>query len=193
MKASRPYTMGARAEAVAQTRSRIVEALFELASRRTLADISLDEVAGGAGVSVQTILRHFESRAGLIAATLEHALAAVTQERHAPVGEVDTAVAVIVRHYEKRGRTSLLLLAQESSDPQVGELTRRGRALHRAWVNEVFAPFAGPADPLIDLLVVAMDVYTWKLLRIDCGYSRTHTQQLMHRLVTSLLESDRTD
>jgi AcrR family transcriptional regulator len=188
MKTTRPYTMVARAEAVAETRRRIIEALFELGRERMFPDISLDDVAAAAGVSVQTILRHFKSRAGLAEATMDHAIATVAEERRAPVGDVDAAVAVIVEHYEDRGRTALLMLAQESSDSQVAELTRRGRAMHRAWVTDVFAPFAGPHDPLIDLLVVATDVYTWKLLRIDRRHSRARTQQLIHRMVTSLLD-----
>ncbi|MEJ7803196.1 MAG: TetR/AcrR family transcriptional regulator [Candidatus Limnocylindria bacterium] len=191
MKTTRSYTMGARAEAVAETRRRIIEALFDLGRERMFPDISLDDVADAADVSVQTILRHFKSRAGLTEATMHHAIAAVTEERHAPVGDVDAAVAVIVGHYEDRGQTALLMLAQESSDPQVAELTRRGRAMHRAWVRDVFAPFAAPRDPLIDLLVVATDVYTWKLLRIDRRYSRTRTEQLIHRMATSLLEGAR--
>jgi len=191
MKTTRTYTMGARAEAVAETRQRIVDALFELGRERMLPDISLDEVAAAAGVSVQTILRHFQSRAGLTEATMDHAIARVSEERAAPVGDVDKAVAVIVEHYEDRGRTALLMLAQESSDPQVAELTRRGRVMHRTWVTDVFAPFTGPRDPLIDLLVVATDVYTWKLLRIDRRYSRARTEQLIHRMVTSLLDGAR--
>ena len=191
MKATRSYTMGARAEAVAETRRRIIEALFELGRERMFPDISLDDVAAAADVSVQTILRHFKSRAGLAEATMDHAIATVTEERHAPVGDVDAAIAVIVEHYEDRGRTALLMLAQESLDPQIAELTRRGRAMHRTWVTDVFAPFAGPRDPLIDLLVVATDVYTWKLLRIDRRYSRTRTEQLIHQMATSLLEGAR--
>jgi AcrR family transcriptional regulator len=191
MKTTRSYTMGARAEAVAETRRRIIEALFDLGRERMFPDISLDDVAAAAGVSVQTILRHFKSRAGLTEATMDHAIATVTEERHAPVGDVDAAVAVIVGHYEDRGRTALLMLAQEPSDPQVAELTRRGRAMHRAWVTDVFAPFAGPRDPLIDLLVVATDVYTWKLLRLDRRYSRARTEHLIHRMVTSLLDGVR--
>ncbi len=188
MKATRPYTMGARAEAVAETRQRIMDALFELGRERMFPDISLDDVAAAADVSVQTILRHFKSRAGLTEATMDHAIATVTDERHAPVGDVGAAVAVIVEHYEDRGRTALMMLAQESSDPQVAELTRRGRAMHRTWVTEVFAPFVGPRDPLIDLLVVATDVYTWKLLRIDRRYSRARTEHLIHRMAKALLE-----
>jgi len=191
MKTTRSYTMGARAEAVAETRRRIVETFFALGRDRMFPEISLDDVAAAADVSVQTILRHFKSRAGLTAATMDHAIATVTEERHAPVGDVDAAVAVIVGHYEDRGQTALLMLAQESSDPQVAELTRRGRAMHRTWVRDVFAPFAGARDPLIDLLVVATDVYTWKLLRIDRRYSRARTEQLIHLMVGSLLDGPR--
>jgi AcrR family transcriptional regulator len=191
MKATRSYTMGARAEAVTATRRRIIEALFELGRERMFPDISLEDVAAAADVSVQTILRHFKSRAGLAEATMDYAIATVTEERHAPVGDVDAAISVIVEHYEDRGRTALLMLAQESLDPQVAELTRRGRAMHRTWVTDVFAPFAGPRDPLIDLLVVATDVYTWKLLRIDRRYSRARTEQLMHQMATWLLEGAR--
>jgi AcrR family transcriptional regulator len=187
MKTTRAYTMGARADAVADTRQRIVDALLELGRERMLPNISLEDVAAEAGVSVQTILRHFQSRMGVIEATMEHAIARVTEERAAPVGDIDAAVAVIVGHYEDRGQTALLMLAQESSDPQVAELTRRGRAMHRTWVTDVFAPFVGSRDPLIDLLVVATDVYTWKLLRIDRRHSRGRTEQLIHRMVTSLL------
>jgi len=193
MKTTRSYTMGARAEAVAETRQRIIEALFDLGRERMFTDISLDDVAAAADVSVQTILRHFKTRAGLVEATMDHAIATVTDERQAPVGDVEAAVAVIVAHYEDRGQTALLMLAQESSDPQVADLTRRGRAMHRAWVTDVFAPFAGPRDPLIDLLVVATDVYTWKLLRLDRGYSRARTEHLINRMAAALLEGARAE
>ena len=73
MKTTRSYTMGARAEAVAETRRRIVEAFFDLGRERMFPDVSLDDVAAAAGVSVQTILRHFKSRAGLTEATMDHA------------------------------------------------------------------------------------------------------------------------
>lgn len=179
--------MDARAQAVAQTRERILGALFELGTDRLLPEISLEDVAAEADVSVQTILRHFGSRAGLLDATMEHALARVAEEREAPVGDVDAAVSVIIDHYERRGKTALLMLAQEHADPAVGELTRRGRQLHRTWVTDVFAPFLSDDDELVDLLGVATDVYTWKILRLDRRLSRARTQARMHRLVSTLL------
>ena len=103
-----------------------------------------------------------------------------------PVGDVDAAVRVICEHYETRGDIAILMLAQENSDPQVGELTERGRIMHRNWVAEVFAPSA-PHDAMVDLLVVATDVYTWKLLRRDRGLSRSQTEQRMNTLVHAIL------
>jgi AcrR family transcriptional regulator len=188
MKMKRSYTMGARAAAVEQTRRRIVVAMFELGSTRVLAEVSLDDVARTAGVSVQTVLRQFGSRAGLVEATIEHALDTVTEERRAPVGDVGGALEVLLEHYERRGRTALLMLAQEGVDEQVGRVARTGRRLHRAWVEDVFAPWLGGGpDGLADLLVVATDVYTWKLLRLDRGLSRAVTRQRMAALVEALL------
>src|SRR5579871_1404638 len=66
----RGYRMVARAKATAALRERIVdstERLFEeLASDR----FSLDDVATGAGTTVQTVLRHFGSKDQLLRATM---------------------------------------------------------------------------------------------------------------------------
>jgi AcrR family transcriptional regulator len=187
MKTKRTYTMTARARAVEKTRRRILGATFELSDRRKISAISLEDVAQRAGVSVQTILRQFGSRAGLLEATTAHAVSTVTEERATPVGDVESAVRVIVDHYELRGDAVLLRLAQESEDEQVRVVTERGRRLHRRWVEEVFSPYVGPDDPMTDLLVVATDVYTWKLLRRDRGLSRAQTEERIKHLVTALL------
>jgi hypothetical protein len=135
-----------RRSASPATRQRILGATFELSDRRKISAISLEDVAQRAGVSVQ--------------------------ERATPVADVESAVRVIVDHYELRRDAVLLRLAQESEDEQVHVVTERGRRMHRRWVEEVFSPYAGPDDPVTDLLVVATDVYTWKLLRRDRGLSR---------------------
>ena len=65
--------MTSRARAVEETRRRILDASVDLHGERLVADISLDDIAERAGVSVQTVLRHFGSRAGLVEAAVEHA------------------------------------------------------------------------------------------------------------------------
>lgn len=187
MKTRRAYTMTARARSVEETRRRILEVAAGLATDRRIGAISLDDVATGAGVSVQTVLRQFGSKAGLVDATTTYVERAIVEERAAPVGDVDAAVRVLVDHYEARGELALLLLAQELDDPQVRAITDRGKGLHRAWVEEAFAPHVGGDDQLVDLLVVVTDVYAWKLLRLDRKLSRARTEQRMTTLVRAVL------
>lgn len=192
MNASRPYSMTRRAELAAQTRRRLLEASVDLHSERLITDISLEDVAVRAGVSVQTLLRHFGSRAALVDESIAFARDAVVEERRATPGDVTGALRVLVDHYETRGDTVLLMLAQESAEPFVRRVTDQGRAVHRAWVQEVFAPYlaeAPDAGALLDLLVVATDVFTWKLLRRDRRLTRQVTESRMRLLVEAVLGS----
>jgi AcrR family transcriptional regulator len=191
MKTTRSYTMTTRAAAAEDTRRRIVDATVALVGERPFVDITLDAVAERAGVSVKTVLRQFGSRDGLMADSMDAAMADTEDERRAPAGDPEAAVRVVVDHYETRGRTALLMLAQEGHDPVARAATDRGKAMHRAWVRDAFAP-ATDDEAVLDLLVVATDVYTWKLLRLDRGLPRAATERRMHQLVSALLGTDQT-
>ncbi|HQV81922.1 MAG TPA: TetR/AcrR family transcriptional regulator [Ornithinibacter sp.] len=187
---TRTYRMTARARAVEETRGRILDAVLLLHEQRLSADISLADVADEAGVSVQTVLRHFGSREGLIDAAIERATADVEAERRSDPGDVAGAVRAVVEHYERRGDGVLLLLAQEGSEAFAANVTATGRALHRRWVETCFGPLLprGPARAAtVDLLVVATDVYTWKLLRRDRGLSAQSTRTRMETLARAVL------
>jgi AcrR family transcriptional regulator len=192
MKTTRTYTMRARAAAVEETRRRILQATFDLAADRLVSEIALDDVAGRSGVSVQTVLRHFDSRAGLIRATTEFGASLVAQERRAPAGDLAEAVRLLVDHYELRGDTSVLLLAQEGSDETIGAVVARGREVHRDWVTDTFQPLLAHLEPVRreeahDLLAVVTDVYTWKQLRRDQHLSREATEARITTLVAAVL------
>ena len=192
MKATRSYVMRARADAVADTRQRILQAAFDLSGERMSLEIVLGDIADRAGVSVQTILRHFGSREALFDAVAEFARGQISAERAAPAGDVAAAVHVIFSHYETRGDAVLRFLAQEFWDERARELTDRGRRMHRDWVRTVFAPQldARPTagrETLTDLLVVATDVYTWKLLRRDRRLDRATAEQRVRDMITALL------
>jgi AcrR family transcriptional regulator len=190
MESTRRYVQRARAEATAHTRERILEATVALAEERLSLEIVLGDVARRAGVSVQTVLRHFGSREGLFDAARRHQLEQVRAERAVPAGDVAAAVAAVVDFYERAGDWSVQMLAQEHVEHDVATVVADGRTLHRDWVREVFGPFlAGTPDPeeLTDLLVIATDVYTWKLLRRDAGHDQGVTGQRMLHLVRALL------
>ena len=187
MATPRGYRMDARAASTAATRDRILSSALALSTERLTIEITLDDVAERAGVSVQTVLRHFGSRAGLLDATIAYGTVVIVAEREAPPGDVADAVHVIVDHYELRGDFVLRLLAQED-DPRIAGIVASGRAEHRAWVAAVFQPDETTAD----LLAAATDVYLWKLLRRDRGLDRATTEARMLRLVRAIL-ADRSE
>jgi AcrR family transcriptional regulator len=187
---TRSYTMRARAESTSRTRERILDAVIALSEERLSLEIVLDDVAARAGVSVQTVLRHFGSRQGLFEQAQERRLARVRAERATPVGDAAAAVRTIVAFYDRLGEWSLRLQAQEHSDKLSRQTVELGRRVHREWVEEVFAPqLAGrrDRDELVDLLVVATDVLTWKILRRDGGMDRSTTCKRMLRLVQAVV------
>lgn len=197
MKRTRSYVMTARADAVAQTRESVLQAAITLSDLGAMGAISLGDIAAEAGVSVQTVLRQFGSRAALLDEVVELLERQVADERAAPTDDVPAAMSVLIDHYEARGDSVLTLLSQEATDERVSRLTNRGRAMHRAWVEDVFNLQLGDVtgserEEMIDMLVIATDVYTWKILRRDRGLSRKVVERRMLRLVEAVLggESD---
>ena len=189
-KTTRSYTMRARAASTSKTRERILDAVIELSEERFSVEIILADVAARAGVTVQTVLRHFGSRQGLFTEAQARQVAQVRVERATPVGDAASAMRTVVAFYDRLGEWALRLQAQERNDELCRQSVELGRRVHREWVEEVFAPqLAGRRDrrELVDLLVVATDVLTWKILRRDGGMDRATTCKRMLRLVRAVL------
>lgn len=93
-------------------------------------------------------------------------------------------------HYEEYGDLVVRNLADET-DPDVAPIVAIGRARHRAHVERQLGPLpAELPEPLLDALVCACDVYTWKLLRRDMRRSRAAAEATMTLMIRSLLGGD---
>jgi AcrR family transcriptional regulator len=189
--------MTARAEAAAATGERILDACEELFWSAPIERMALDAIAEGAGVSVQTVIRRYGSKDGLIEATAARAAERVRAQRdEAPVGDVPGAIANLLEHYEEAGDRVLRLLAEEESGPAMRRITENGRRLHRDWVKRTFAPqLAGLRGAerarRTAQLVAVTDVYMWKLLRRDAGLSRAQVERALRELIDGLEEEQR--
>ena len=192
MKLRRTYTMRARATSAAATRQSILDEAAALLKTHFRSDIHLDDVASAAGVSVQTIMRLFGSRAALLEAAVEELGHYISRQRdQAAPGDIDGAIAGLFDHYEEVGDIVIHNLANEG-DPALQPGITMGRLRHRQWVEHHFAPQLARHDPskqdmLVDALVCACDVYTWKLLRRDMGRSRRDAEKTMALTVKTLL------
>src|SRR5260370_21845798 len=190
----RPYRMGARAAAAAATGARILDAAVQVFWDLPHDQVFLDEVAGGAGVSVQTVIRRFGGREGLMAAAAARESERVRRQRdEAPIGDVAGAVRVLVEHYEAMGDRVLRLLAEEQRVPGLRPIADAGRAVHREWCARVFAPAlegrpGSERQRRLAQVVAVCDVYTWNLLRRDPGLSRHQTELALAELLIPLSE-----
>ena len=187
--------MQARAQAAAGTRRKILRAVLDLHLERFHDQITLEAVAERAGVTVQTVLRHFGSRDRLVAAAAELATTEVVAQRSAaPVGDVEGAVENLLDHYQEWGPSALRLLAQEERVHQLRVLADGGRAAHYAWVERTFGPFlAASSDPLLRPKLIALtDVFMWRLLRLDLGLDHAETASALAGMIQAVVSDGRT-
>ena len=186
-RAKRIYRQTARAAASEELRRLVATTFYELLLSRSVDEITLDEVAASAGTTRQTVIRLFGGKEGLLG-SIEATASAKAQPRIALSRNFSTrrALQALVEHYEVMGDVTVRLLAQEERHPALRPALERGRREHRAWVAKWFpGSMTGvERERQVTRLVVATDVYTWKLLRRDFG----NTRKEVTALVTGLIE-----
>lgn len=190
---SRPYKMTTRAAAAERTAQQLIAAMQSLFVERPFHELTLELVAERAGVTLQTLLRRFGSKSGLVAAAAADGLARVEAQRgEVSPGDTRGAIANLFDHYEAWADVSLRLLAQEDSIEEIAAITRRGRATHVAWVERVFAADLtlrrGRGRAILrGQLVAVCDVYVWKILRRDLALSRAEAERAVRGMVEGIV------
>lgn len=190
--AKRAYNQGARAQAAEDTATRIIDAFSRRIREDWYDQIKLDEIAQEADVTVQTIIRRFGSKEGLLEATWRRMGDEIQARRGSIPGDVVGCVRKTVSDYELSGDTVMRALAQEDRFPVFKEMCDVGRAMHRREVEITFSPWleklpAAERKRRIDALIAALDLYMWRLIRRDMGRSAAHVQTIMLETVSGLI------
>ena len=192
-KEHRAYDMSNRAAQAEATRARIRAAAVALYRARSFDEFTLEEVARRAEVTVQTVLRAFKSKDQLVLAALT-ALGQDSQPLKLPrvPGDVAEAVAIFFDLYETVGDFVIRQLGDEPRLPALKPELEMGRQGHAKWADEAFAPqlarHSGEARArLFRALMVATDVYVWKLLRRDQGLDRAAAEAVMSHIVNGVI------
>ncbi len=186
--------MRKRAEAAQATKARILDAAARLFGERFPPEVSLREVAASAGVALQTVVNHFGSKEGLIAAVLEGAGrdGAFAEHRvNTPPDDIPRAVALLMRDYERHGDAAVRALAMEEQVAGMRAVLTVGRAFHRTWVERAFpAALEGLRGAALERrlaqLIAVTDVYVWKLLRRDLGLGERQTAAAIVEMVQAM-------
>ena len=196
MKITRPYLMTARAAKAEATRARIRKAAIALYTDRPIEDFTLEEVAKRAQTTVQTVLRAFGSKEELVYEALDDMAAGGVALRQTPAGDVAEAVRAFHDIYEAMGDLVIQRLADEHRRPALKPRLEAGRRNHRAGVEAAFAPQLARASGaararLLTILIIATDVYVWKLLRRDMALSRTAAEAIVCQIIEDVTRQER--
>jgi AcrR family transcriptional regulator len=193
-KAKRPYRMKVRAQAAEATRQKILDVVEAAFAELFYDEITLSAVAKRANVSVQTVIRHFESKENLfVASYLQTAEKMGADRGPLPVGHPEKIIADLVDHYERFGDRILWMLAQEEREQILKHLADAGRIYHLQWCRQAFAPTLDglrgkTRERRLAQFVAATDIYVWKLLRRDRDLSKQQTKLAMRELVEPLMK-----
>ena len=193
---ARAYRMTARAEAAERTGERIVDAMLRRYAEVPYDRLRLEDVAADAEVTVQTVLRRFGSKHGLLVAAIEREFVRLAGERAAALGESPrSTLRSLVGYYEDHGTLILKMYAEAHQAPGVPELAARARASHVGWCREAFAGALGEAlDEVtrarrLAQVVAVCDATTWRILRFDGDLSSEETEEALAELLLPLLPS----
>jgi AcrR family transcriptional regulator len=188
----RVYHMTARKEALNRAREGMLRAAFGLWLERPYDEVTLDDVAELAGVSRQTVLRHFGSKEGLVVAVVDWVGPQEDVARRAEPGDVAIGLRRLVDRYETMGDANVRLIELEGRIEALDYGLAQGRASHRAWIEDLFGPFlprrgTQRRERAVMALYAATDVTVWKLLRRDFGQTRKDTEATVTLLIDGVL------
>lgn len=185
----RTYRKVARAEAEERTRDALLEAAIDELYSGRWPRTSLEAVSAKAGVTKQTLLRHFGSRDGLLMQAMVRSASQVLDQRwSAPVGDLEGALDNLLDHYESWGERALRIGAWEDGPAFLARLSQMARKVHYEWVERAFAPWLDPLNKeararLRAELIVLCDVHTWRLLSHDLKLPRAETRMILLDLI----------
>lgn len=190
---TRSYRQVARAQGQERTRAALLDAAEREVFAGRFETISLDDLAAAAGVTKQTLLRHFRSKEGLLEASALRARERIGAQRfRAPAGHLAGVVDNLLEHYEQDGERSLALAALAGRGGALGDVLAKAKQLHYAWVEHAFAPqlehLRGRARARRRAALIALcDVHTWRLLAHDLELPRAEVRRTLIEALERLL------
>jgi AcrR family transcriptional regulator len=194
LKTTRKYEMGVRTKAAEMTSKEIIRVVGELWIKYSIHEITLQMIAQNAGVTVMTILRKFGSKEGLFEAAIKTDTAGIQDVRNkSQAGNVNQAISILMKEYEYAGPAVIRTLAIENDLPVAAKILKKGRELHREWCQRIFAQYLPASNDkeygiTLGAFYAATDVYKWKLLRIDLGYSKEETEKIFIKTIRGIIK-----
>lgn len=184
---TRPYVMRDRADSVEATKLRITEAAVHLHETLGPARTTLSAIAQQAGVQRQTLYRHFEDEAAMVAACSAHYWsglvwpdAAAWESLPSLTERLSAAIPEVYAFHSATESMIANVLRDAEVSSSVRESLRPYEAFFAAVVDSVCADL--PSDDHRRALVAhALDFRTWRSL---AGRHRLTTEEIVAAMTT---------
>ena len=192
----RTYEMKKRAEALRETRRRIVEATIELHSTQGPAHTTIKEIAERAGVNRLTVYNHFPDITDLL-----RACSRSWTERHPapdptpwtkirdPEERLGTALRELYGFYARTEPMRANVLRDAETMPELAALLEGSVVPYLGAVRDLLAEdwevTGDERRRLLATLKLAIDFHTWRSLERESGLSREEAVELMLEAVRS--------
>jgi AcrR family transcriptional regulator len=193
----RPYKQVARAQAQEQTREALIDAATEEFFEGQWMKASLESLSARAGVTKQTLLRHFGSKDGLLMQALMRGAEQAREQRWStPTNDVPGAVDNVLDHYEAWGERSMRMGAWQSGPTMLALISQGARQFHYDWIELAFGQWLDGLDEQARTrrraaLIAICDVQTWWILSHDLGLPRPEVHAILTDLITRLIAEPR--
>lgn len=187
---TREYKQVERARAQERTREALIAAATDEFFEGNWLKTSLDSLSRKAGVTRQTLLRHFGSKDGLLMQSLMRGAAQLRDQRwNTPTADISGAVDNVLDHYEEWGERSVRIGAWQRGPTVLALFSNAARQIHYEWVEHAFAQWLEKLDEETRArrraaLIVLCDVQTWWILCNDLGLARKE----VHAILTEQIE-----
>jgi AcrR family transcriptional regulator len=194
---TREYKQVERAKAQERTREALIAAATDEFFEGNWLKTSLDSLSRRAGVTRQTLLRHFGSKDGLLMQSLMRGATQVRDQRWStPTTDISGAVENVIDHYEEWGERSVRIGAWQRGPAVLALFANAARQLHYDWVEHAFAGWLDRFDDETRaerqaILVVLCDVQTWWTLSNDLGLARRKVHAILTGQIERALEEKR--
>ena len=184
--------MTVRAGRAEETADRVLDAALVEYAHVPFDLVRLDAVAARAGVTVQTVLRRFGSKAGLVVALAARELGRIAASRAAGIGAAPSALLhALVAHYETYGDLILKMYGDAGRVEGLVEVARQGREHHVAWCREAFGSLLDAVEEedrsrRSAQVVTVCDATTWRILRREQGLPPEQVERALSELLTAV-------
>src|SRR5262249_31216476 len=128
--APRHYVQTVRAQSAEATGRRIMDAFLARLMQQWFDEITLESVATDAGVTVQTIVRRFGGKEGLLGKAVVILSDQIKAQRSTPSGDLEKVLDNLIGDYETTGDAVVRLLALEPRHLALKDVLEIGRREH---------------------------------------------------------------